>query len=555
MFEAKIVNSLQKVFCKAECDAPAIKRLSGARGETVSFQIACYSTENPTFMPSLKSRLAPFIRVREVGLVPCVMPAMPDDDFVLSSEPGLYPDPLLPITHPVRIVRRNWIALWVSVNIPSNFEPGEYEIEIVLDADKSNGVIWSDFSGLPCRLNLTLEVLPFALPEQRLISSNWFHTDCICNHYQFEPWSDECWAMLEKYFINMSQHGNNILYTPLWTPPLDTKEGGERPTNQLLDITFLNGVYSFDFTNLERWIELARKCGIERFEMVHPFTQWGAYFTPKIMVWENGELKRKFGWDVTSDSEEYRLFIRSLFPKLTAFLKSRGLAGKCYFHISDEPVLEHLESYHKASELIRSVLDAKDFPIIDAMSHVEFFREGLLDCPVPTTNSVNDFINEPVRERWVYYCGNWSDHVPNRQFGMPSMRNRVLGVLLFVYRMDGFLNWAYNFWFSQHSNRQDIDPYKEPEAGRAFCGGGSFQVYPGKDGPVDSIHYEVYREALQDLRALDLLSDKIGYESVIDMIQEGVGYQIDISHYPHANSWLLGLRERVNQKLVALEQA
>ena len=50
-----------------------------------------------------------------------------------------------------------------------------------------------------------------------------------------------------------------------------------------------------------------------------------------------------------------------------------------------------------------------------------------------------------------------------------------------------------------------INPFIETDAGRAFPSGDSFMVYRGEQGPVDSIRGEVFREALQDQRALELL--------------------------------------------------
>ena len=108
-----------------------------------------------------------------------------------------------------------------------------------------------------------------------------------------------------------------------------------------------------------------------------------------------------------------------------------------------------------------------------ALSDVEFLREKWISRPIPTTTALETFMKEPVEQRWVYYCGTWENGVPNRQFGMPSARNRVLGVLLYLYDLDGFLNWGYNFWFTQHSLNWHIDPYQVVDAGRAFCGGGA----------------------------------------------------------------------------------
>ena len=33
--------------------------------------------------------------------------------------------------------------------------------------------------------------------------------------------------------------------------------------------------YRFDWRDVKRYTDLARKCGVQRFEWCHPFTQWG----------------------------------------------------------------------------------------------------------------------------------------------------------------------------------------------------------------------------------------------------------------------------------------
>ena len=88
-----------------------------------------------------------------------------------------------------------------------------------------------------------------------------------------------------------------MILTPLFTPPLDTEVGGERPTVQLVKVIQQNDQYSFHFTLLDRWIDLCLQCGIKYFEMTHLFTQWGAKYAPKIMAEVNGVETRIFGWD------------------------------------------------------------------------------------------------------------------------------------------------------------------------------------------------------------------------------------------------------------------
>lgn len=546
-FATRIVSSLEKVFCTPDLPAERIDCVSGARGETVAFQLACKAEENLIIEFETASPFGDAFSIREVGLVPCTLPAIPDDPYVLTSIPGLFPDPLLPLeNNRMRLSRSNWHAVWCAIRIPENMEPGEYEISFRITTPQ-NLLIWKE-PEMEHRTSVRINVLPFRLPKQKLLSVNWFYADCISVQHNTPCWTGRYWELLEQYFRNMTAHGNNVLYTPLWSVPLDTAVGRERPTAQLLEIEYENGVYSFDFSRLERWIDTAHACGFEFFEISHAFTQWGAKATPKIIVRVNGVEEKRFGWHVAANDPEYRKFLTQLTAKLIPFFRTKGLTPEnTFFHVSDEPSEGMLDSYKFASGLLCGLIG--DYPVIDALSHVEYFRKGLIRRPIPTTEVIEDFMKEQLEQRWVYYCGNWHNGVPNRQFGMPSARNRILGVLLYLYNLDGFLNWGYNFWFTQNSLEWNINPYLVTDAGRAFCGGGSFMVYPGKDGPVDSLHYEVFAEGLQDLRALQLLESAAGRDAVLALIQDGVEYPITMFRYPRNPEWLLDLRERVNRKL------
>jgi hypothetical protein len=239
----------------------------------------------------------------------------------------------------------------------------------------------------------------------------------------------------------------------------------------------------------------AQKAGIKNFEMVHAFSQWGLKYAPEIMVEIDGREVPYFGIGTPSDAPEYDCFLRSLMKEMLPLLRSLGLNEKnCYFHVSDEPRECDLENYRYASNLFREILEG--FPVIDALSSIKFFKEGLIDRPVPNESELEEFIKEDVAERWVYYAGAWQNGAPGRQLGMPSLRNRVLGILLYVYGCEGFLEWGYNFWFGQFNRTWDVNVWQDTNCDRSFRSGGAYLVYPGTDGPVDSLRHEVIAEDL-----------------------------------------------------------
>ena len=549
--ECKIVSSLEKILCTDELNAAEIAGISGVRGETVNFQIAYKCAPVRVFVTGCDVEGPAGISVKAFNerLVPCRYPANPDDPTVITTDPGVFPDPLTPIDPTLSSVRAKWNALWFSVTPGTECAAGKYTLKIHLR--------WKPY--VPCALQtpapeyeelleLSYAVYDADLAPAKLICTQWFHADCLASFYHVEPWSERHWEIVENCMRDMTAHNINMLYTPLWSAPLDTRIGGERPTAQLLIVRRSAAGYEFDFSRLRRWFELGLKSGFKYFEFAHAFTQWGARATPKVVAEVDGAEKRIFGWDVPADSPEYARFLASLMPEFIALLKELGIDKVCRFHVSDEPGADQLDAYLKAAQLLDKLTPG--FVKMDALSNVEFFHAGATTCPIPMTNSLADFMKEEIAERWVYYCGNCADGVPNRMFGIPSYRNRALGVLLYALGIDGFLHWGYNFYYTQLSLRTDIDPWVVTDAGGGFLGGDSFLVYPGADGkPVTSLHYEVFNEALQDLRLLQTLENRIGRAEVLKIVNEGLERPLAMTDYPQNAQWLLDLHRRVLERL------
>lgn len=543
-FETRIVSSLVKVFPDQEWTEHETKQGSALLNETFSFQVA-YRTDGllKGIQVRIESALSESISVRRVGVVPSELPVFPDhDEHVLRSTPGLYPDPLYPLAEgeTLSALPGQWRAIWITVEPSGMVNPDKYPIVVHLENATGESLGIEKFE---------LELIPARLPEQKLLHTEWFHVDCLATQYQVEVFSEEHWQLIDRYVETAVKHGVNMLLTPLFTPPLDTKVGWERPTVQLLDVEVLDGQqYKFGFDRLKKWVDLCQKNGIQYFEFSHLFTQWGAKHAPKIMATVNGEYKRIFGWETDAAGEEYHSFLKQLLPELTSWIKAHGLEHNSYFHVSDEPNISQLESYENASHIVRELLP--DFPIIDALSDYDFYSRGLVQIPIPANDHIKPFLEHDVTPLWTYYCCSQDKGVSNRFFSMPSARNRILGIQLYKYDVTGFLHWGYNFWYSQYAVKM-LDPFQVTDADAAFPSGDAYLVYPGAEGPIESIRLEVLQEALQDLRALRLLEEIYGREYVLDALEEGLEEPITFSNYPRDASWLLSKREWINSRIQA----
>lgn len=542
-YQMKLLSSLEKVFPDKEpVFRPECGCLTVLKNDVVSFQVAFSGTNEfrETVTVNVSSPIANLIKVREVGLVPVSFPCYPvTDDNYLRTSPGMYPDILKELDdNRVDIVPGQWRSLWIDVATDEDTVPGVYKIVIELLSESGERL---------CSVETSVTVINAVLPEQELIHTEWLHTDCLADYYNVEPLSERHWEIIENFIKTAVSRGINMILTPAFTPPLDTAVNGERTTVQLVDVYVQDGKYSFNFDKLKRWVDLCLKCGVKYIEFAHLFTQWGAKAAPKVMATVDGEYKRIFGWDTPAVGGEYTEFLHMYLSELTARLREWGIADRVYFHISDEPSLENLETYLAAKQSIAD--DLKGFKIIDALSNYQFYEQGVVENPVPSNDHIEPFLNNNVPNLWTYYCCVQYYKVSNRFMSMPSARNRILGVQLYKFDIKGFLHWGYNFYNSQYS-KSHINPYEVTDGGNAFPSGDPFIVYPGKDGkPVESIRLMVLSNALTDLRAMKLLERLTNKNFVMELIEGELGSKITFSEYPKSDMYLINLRNRINKEI------
>ena len=534
------LSSLEKVFLDFTLPEKELTELSGLKNERLSYQIAYTGKVNymrKNMKITVNSPIKESVSIRKVGNVPSEYPIrVVSDEHYERYSPGLFPDVLYPMeSDTIEVLCGTWHSLWITIDLNSKFPAGNYPVEIILSDDE-----------VKVSRTMTVKVIDAELPQQDMIFTQWFHADCLADYYGVEVFSEKHWEIVEKFIKTASLNGINMMLTPIFTPPLDTQVGHERTTVQLIEIEKNGKNYIFNFDKLGRWIKLCRKNGIRYFEIAHLFTQWGLEATPKIIATEDGEEKRIFGWDVSSEDSSYENFLSQMLPALDRFLKGEGVNENTFFHISDEPSGNHIDKYLKLKNVVKKYLP--DYRIIDALSDFEFYKKGVVEHPIPATNHIQPFIDNNVSDLWCYYCCSQAVKVSNRFMAMPSYRNIVIGLQFYKYDIRGFLHWGYNFYNSALSLKK-INPFMVTDAINTYQSGDAFSVYPGEDGPIESLRLAVFYDALQDLRALKLLESFIGKDDVVSFIEEEAGMLIRFDQYPHDKEFLINLRKKINAKI------
>lgn len=541
------VSSLEKVFPN-EKPKGKLNKYSILRNEKFSFQVVCFSDiQLNTINIDINSEISNDVCLRRVVCAPAILATKHNnhDDYIIKSKKfsGLYPDILFEIQKDEKIPQGIWTAFWVTVNPhEKKLGAGVYSVDFTLKNDSGKELSTCSFE---------ITVVDYDLCPSDLIITNWMHYDCLQNYYGIQAFSDEYYECLNKFLKSQVSHGINMLYTPLFTPPLDTCFGAERNTAQLVNITIIDGKYVFDFSALDRFLKNGINIGYKYFEFSHLLSQWGGKYCPKIVAKKDDETVKIFGWENSSTSKEYVGFLTQFLTELKVFLKKNEYLDRVYFHMSDEPHIEDIDVIKSTRNIFDVVfVDCDKIKIMDALNEQEFYNQNIVTTPVVAVCDYEKFDYKGSDEKWVYYSS-WhkKNYFSNRLFNMPSQRNRVLGMQLYSNDIKGFLHWAYNFYNNATSTRA-IDPYQITDADGAFESGDSFMVYPAVNAVRESIRNEVFYEGINDYRALKTLEKTYGKDYVKALLKkQGIK---GFTKYKKSAKWHLRFRKTIND-LIALK--
>ena len=382
-----------------------------------------------------------------------------DDAFVQASaaEPVnrfrelKYPndlDALTPVTIPAGKVRQ----FWVTVRIPDSARPGTYRGTITA----------GDASGHELDLALVLEVTPFDL-EPTPLAYSFYYRSYLATEETKEKQGVHSWYktadQMRKELVNMAEHGCNTLCAYVGTVS-QTEDG-------------------WDFAELELVLGMARDAGLTR----SPFL-WlahGLYFLPMP---ERPSAPK--------DMDEVIARMNDKVAAVTAFLKTKGLPQAAYYG-ADERMGEELirlkrgyQALNAAGGLVAQACYGNYFGEIGAALSLPIVLNSRHD---PMTMANIRATQEAGHEAWVY-------NVPcTNMVASPAVFRRRYGLALWRNKEDGAIPWEYS------GHPRERTPYQERPAGTLYT-----MTHPTWDGdPVDTVHYEAWREGIYDTRYMTTL--------------------------------------------------
>lgn len=484
-------TSLKRIFPQSPAGTATALELTVARGSRVSFQVGFHSDLKDQVHIECSMENADELRprIRYVGLVPMhhfTTDVRKEEMDGIGYLPGLVPEPLYPLTK----VEANPYAsrsFWVTLNVPENIAPGTHTYDVKLKWNKGEQ-----------RLKLKLDVSKLVLqPRRNFPVTHWWRGEATTIYYKTSMFDDRWWKHTEAQMSNLWEHGTDVAFIQNF---FEFKVLFKQPCQMLIVNEPSPGKYTFDWSVIKRFTDMCKQIGYRKFEWAHLWMYWGVKTAMRVYTVKDGKYVLLWDADLPAFSEKYINFLKQFLPALHDFLQKENLLNDSYFHLSDEPWSEHVPNYKKARQVLKDL--APWMKVMDALSDIRYGKENLTDIPVPILSSAPEYLKENI-PHWVYFCTGPRDKYLNRFFDTPLPKIRMAGWLFYHLKAQGFLHWGYNYWHKLDSEEAS-DPYTNGSA-HAYPGipdGDPFVVYPGPDGPYDSIRWEVFAESLQDYAIL-----------------------------------------------------
>ncbi|MDO5707214.1 MAG: DUF4091 domain-containing protein [Andreesenia angusta] len=374
-------------------------------------------------------------------------------------------------------------------------------------------------------LELDLKIYDFVFEDLR--SSNdfildlWQHPSSWARYYEVGLWSEDHFKIIENMLEELASMGNKIITVIAsdfpWSGQL-CDEVMKNPSNlyeynMIETIRDINGDFIFDYSIMDRYIDIAMSVGIDKEIDIFGFSGiWemgmGSPFEDCPEPIKISYFDKKTGTiKYIKKEEELRLYLKSLIEHL----KEKGVYDITRI-ISDHPNDD--EIFEERKKYIEHLVHPHRFEYKSAMYLEQIIRDHYkkLDelslCSAALLQIGDDMpeikkeINEKGGYATWYVC--WFPERPNNFIESPLIDNRLIGWFTYLFGMDGFLRWDYALWTT--------DPWKDIRYKYPYWKAGDmFFVYPGRNmKPKRSLRWENLRYGIQDYQLFKRL-EEIGY--------------------------------------------
>ena len=393
--------------------------------------------------------------------------------------PHLCPDMLEPaeaIDIPGRTVR----PVWIRINVPAEAAEGCYTASVKVVSSNAGSRV------MTLKLNVTGRTMP-ELAARRFYIDFWQHPAAVARVEGCRLWSDEHFALLEKYMRPLADLGQRTVTATLNKDPWN-HQCYDLYEDMILWTRDIDGTWSYDYTVFDRWVELMDRLGVNREVNCYSMLPW------------NNELHY---FDMAADSlvnvkadpgtavfeELWRPFLHDF----SAHLTEKGWVERVNIAMDERS----REQMGFALELLRDAAPALGVAMADNHNSYRNYPDvDNISCSIWHTADPSVLASRRADGRITTFYICRSAPFPN-QFTFSSPMEAVYVTWYSIANgYDGFLRWAWNSW--------PEDPAHDSRF-RTFPSGDCFLAYPG---PMSSVRIEKLREGIQDMEKIFVLRDE-----------------------------------------------
>ena len=377
---------------------------------------------------------------------------------------------------PTRIAPNTCRPVWVTLKVPADTKPGRYTGSVKVSAGNMAPVsipVVADIFGfrIPSpskyQIPVTMEQNPYAVAEQ----------------YKVALWSDEHFRLMEGSFRQLGRVGNDWLWVPVIR---NTELGSMEKKTPIRWIRKKNGGFAFDFSNMDRYIALARKHW-GRPRVICFLVMHGGQGDPAaVRIHDEGSGKDEW-LALDANSDDYLDAWRAFATTLYSHMQAKGLDESMFWGYRWDG-----EGDKALAGLLRQVTPEVAW------------ASGGHGHGWPDHYKANSFIYKQAYTRLQSKLG-WkrSDIMQNNtrgggtiiavmgnspSFGMRMMTDRVL-----VAGANGVARWAADWWNNIYFRGVKAGHYLIPGMSCA-----AYVLWPGQNGAESSARFEAILEGTQE---------------------------------------------------------
>ncbi len=473
-------------------------KLTTWRGERASAQILLWS---PTGADGVVCEVAPFkadgatlpASIAETRFVRYTIADEQLYNFKKGGPTVLAPD-MLDTLDRFDMAERTTRPVWLTVNVPSDAQPGIYHSSVTISHNGSGKV----------KLPLELEVQNHTLApasEWDYHLDLWQHPSAVARAQGLEMWSDAHFEAMRPLMQMLADAGQKVITATLNKDPwnhqcYDAYEAMIKWTKHK------DGSWSYDYAIFDRWVEMMLSLGIDRMINCYSMVPWNC----ELEYMDEAE-----GKVVTVKAEPGT----AIFPKIwEPFLKDfkKHLEAKGWLAFTNIAMDERSpEAMDAAVKVLEKCAPEMGFALADnhkSYKKYTMMRDVCVAMMQPADLSDIQSRREQGYNTTFYVC--CGPLYPNTFTDSDPYESEMLGWYNLAHDYDGMLRWAYNSW--------PADPQYDSRFGN-WMAGDTYLVYPHarssirferlRDGIEVAEKVRALRRAGKDLTGVDAVLEKI----------------------------------------------